>query len=176
MIQIDLENYDFFLDTYWEEIEKSLKNIEKKREFLGFLNVDKQKWLQEIEDFAWEKKKHFKNLIVLWVGGSALGTKAILQAIKWKYHNENIGKKWLNVYVLDNVDPTEIENILQVIKLEETLVCFISKSATTLETRSQFLFFKNLYIKSWYKEKLQHHFFFIVWEDAKILWEVRKQW
>jgi len=87
MIQIDLENLfslkEYFQKKYEDKVIDTLKNIQKKRENLGFLDLDLHNDLEKIEKFSATKQKEFKNLIILWIWGSALWTRAILEAIKW---------------------------------------------------------------------------------------------
>ncbi|MBT4530361.1 MAG: glucose-6-phosphate isomerase [Phycisphaerae bacterium] len=67
-----------------------------------------------------------KNILVLGIGGSALGTKALYQALK-----ENATK---NVYVLDNIDPNTFQNtIKKLTDSSETVVVVVSKSGGTAE-------------------------------------------
>ncbi|MBT3726230.1 hypothetical protein HOG21_00570 [bacterium] len=51
------------------------------------------------------------------------------------------------MYIIDNVDPIEIKNIVDIIDLDKTLFITISKSGSTLETVTQFKFFKDKYAK-----------------------------
>ena len=55
-----------------------------------------------------------------------------------------IVEKNKGIHIIDNVDPLEIQSITELLDLEKTLFLVISKSGSTLETISQFTFFKDL--------------------------------
>jgi glucose-6-phosphate isomerase len=141
------------------------------------LDVDKNHDLEKIEKFVKEKKEIFENVVILWIGWSALGTRAIMQALKWKYYNE-LSKEKRNdnpkLYILDNIDPIEINQILDLINLEKTLFVVISKSGSTLETKSQFRFFKDLVLKQGLDFK--KHFAVVAWENSKFKDKCLKDW
>jgi glucose-6-phosphate isomerase len=77
----------------------------------------------------------FRNLLVIGIGGSALGPQLISDAFGDLYHGE-VG---LKVYFMDNTDPDGIHRILRSIRLQETLVAVLSKSGGTAETRNGML-------------------------------------
>ncbi|MAI08555.1 MAG: glucose-6-phosphate isomerase [Magnetococcales bacterium] len=80
-------------------------------------------------------KKNFKNLIVIGVGGSSLGAQALVN-FKGKF-----AKNSMDIYFLDNVDPTTVDGLIQNLPLTETVVLSVSKSGSTLETMAQTLLF-----------------------------------
>ena len=173
MIKINTENLLFsksFLDLkYRSKSNEAIKNIKEKYNWwkLDFLNVDKLIDTKKIKDFVKEKKERYENIVVLWIGWSALWTRALMQALKWKYYNDlNRSKRWNNpkLYILDNIDPSEIENLLEVIELEKTLFIVISKSGWTIETLSQFTFFKSKITELGLN--IQNHFTIIAWENS----------
>lgn len=87
-------------------------------------------------------KGKFKNLVVVGIGGSALGNIAIHAALNNPFHNVLDDKSRNNfprIFVLDNVDPERFSGLMTILKPEETLYNFITKSGTTVETISQFL-------------------------------------
>ena len=80
-----------------------------------------------------------KNLLVLGIGGSALGTTALFRALADMQHNISPPAGRPRLFVLDNVDPVGIHSLLRRIEPEETVCLVISKSGTTVETMAQFL-------------------------------------
>lgn len=173
MIKIDIEKLLFsknFLELkYRTKSKEAIEKINKKYNSwkLDFLKVDENKDIEKIINFAEKTKKGFENIVVLWVGWSALWTRALMQALKWKYYNELSRKKrWDNpkLYILDNVDPKEIDDLVQILDLKETIFIVISKSGWTIETMSQFSFFKDLIKKENLKPK--NHFVIVAWENS----------
>lgn len=80
----------------------------------------------KLEEFL--KRIHsFKNLLIIGIGGSELGPKALYQALEYL-------KTDREVFFSGNVDPDSLTLILRKLDLNTTLVCVVSKSGTTLET------------------------------------------
>ncbi len=83
----------------------------------------------------------FDNFVVLGIGGSALGSKALFTALKHPRYNELSREKrgGARFYVLDNIDPDSINGLLDVIDPEKTAFHVITKSGNTVETVTQFM-------------------------------------
>jgi len=95
--------------------------------------------------------KIFKNLIVLGIGGSDLGARAVISALAKKEFGMKI------FFLGGNTDPEEIQRILSQVNLSETLVNVISKSGDTIETMSTFIYIRDLLIKELGVEKHRDH-------------------
>jgi glucose-6-phosphate isomerase len=81
-------------------------------------------------------------VLVIGIGGSALGTIALSTALLPFYHNELSREERAGnprLYVLDNVDPDEASQLLARLDLSKTLVNVISKSGTTGESMAGYL-------------------------------------
>ena len=87
------------------------------------------------------KYKKFENFVVLGIGGSALGTKAVFSALKPLNHNAlSTAKRGApRLYVADNIDPEGFFALLDSLDIRKTAFNVISKSGATAETMSQFL-------------------------------------
>ncbi|MDR1615252.1 MAG: glucose-6-phosphate isomerase [Campylobacteraceae bacterium] len=75
--------------------------------------------------------RNIKNIVVIGVGGSSLGTKALYSMLFCEKKSD-----MPNLYFLENIDPVSIKKTLQNIKLDESIFLLISKSGTTLDTIS----------------------------------------
>ncbi|MCI6988425.1 MAG: glucose-6-phosphate isomerase [Campylobacter sp.] len=75
---------------------------------------------------SWLCGRDFKNLVLVGVGGSSLGTKAIYHALKKSSE--------IKVSFLDNMDEYLINKILKKLEFNSTLFIISSKSGTTIET------------------------------------------
>ncbi len=98
--------------------------------------------VDEIERFADGGGQAFANVVVLGIGGSALGTIALKSALLHPYWNEldEEGREFFpRLYVVDNPDPATFLALLQHIDLRRTLFNVVSKSGGTAETMSQLL-------------------------------------
>ena len=71
----------------------------------------------------------FKHLVCLGIGGSYLGPKFVVDALKHTTKNQNI-----KVSFIANIDPAALENTLSNINIEDCLFFIASKSFNTLET------------------------------------------
>ena len=89
-----------------------------------------------------------KNLVVLGIGGSALGNIALQSALNSPVYNllPTAKRKGPRLFVLDNIDPVLVRSVLDLIgpELAQTCVNVISKSGETAETASQFLIVRDL--------------------------------
>lgn len=91
-----------------------------------------------------------KHMVVLGIGGSALGNIALQAALRPHTHNLTSCqfRPGPRLYVLDNVDPLLVGDLMLQLEradpgLEHTMVNVISKSGETAETAAQFLIFRD---------------------------------
>jgi glucose-6-phosphate isomerase len=98
--------------------------------------------VQQIRRFAEGVGQAFDHILVLGIGGSALGMRALLNALKRPGWNEldDEGREFFpRLTVLDNVDPTSVAEALRRMDPRRALVNVISKSGGTAETMAQYL-------------------------------------
>jgi glucose-6-phosphate isomerase len=110
---------------------------------LGFLSLPGDDSLhRQSTDFAARVRGRFDDVVVLGIGGSALGPIALRTALlapSWNsLSNEQRGGQ-PRLHVLDNVDPHSIGALLDRLSLERSLFVVISKSGGTAETMAQYL-------------------------------------
>ncbi len=86
---------------------------------------------QPIMDWAAKIAPNFTDQIVIGIGGSSLGTRAVLES----YAGELNG---LRTHVTENVDPSTYLALLDSVDLSKTLFIVITKSGTTIETMAKF--------------------------------------
>jgi glucose-6-phosphate isomerase len=99
--------------------------------------------LQAVKDFAREvhagairgQRGPFKNLLVIGIGGSALGPQFVANALSQPASDK------MSVYFFDNTDPDGMDKVLSRLngQLGETMCVVISKSGGTQETRNGML-------------------------------------
>lgn len=98
--------------------------------------------VSEIQRFAEGAGQAFSNLVVLGIGGSALGTTALRTALLhplWNELDDEAREFFPRLHVLDNVDPATFSAFLDHVDLRRTLFNVVSKSGGTAETMSQYL-------------------------------------
>jgi len=88
---------------------------------------------EHIDKFIANLNPDFDTMLVLGIGGSALGNKALYSALKTE---AELPRK---LFVYDNVDPVLLDEILSQINLKKTLVNVITKSGTTAETMAGYM-------------------------------------
>ncbi len=103
---------------------------------------------REIEALAADYRPYTENLVVLGIGGSALGNIALQTALNSPYHNLlGRGDRGApRLFVMDNVDAPQFAALIDLLRprLGETLFNVISKSGETAETSAQFLIVRDL--------------------------------
>lgn len=126
-----------------------IKKIEENKQ-LGFTDLPENEEYAEIcLNLVNSLDKEIDTLLVLGIGGSALGTSMVLDAIP-----EKVSKK---IIVLDNVDPNTIEKVSKSIQPEKTIINVVSKSGGTVEPISQFKYFFKQFEEELGKEKAINH-------------------
>jgi glucose-6-phosphate isomerase len=95
--------------------------------------------LTHIQDAA-AKCEDFEAVVVLGIGGSALGLSSLELALRGPLANLGGGKR---LFVVDNIDPDLLEAVFAQVSAKKSLYVFVSKSGETTETLTQYLFFKS---------------------------------
>ena len=110
---------------------------------IGFFKLPyEREVVGRIRKFADGIGQAFDTVVVLGIGGSALGTLALQHALKpphWNELDDEARDYFPRLYVLDNVDPSTIGPFLERLDLRRTLFNVVSKSGATAETMAQFL-------------------------------------
>ena len=110
---------------------------------LGFLDLPGDGGLLgQTAAFSGRVRGRFRDVVVLGIGGSALGPVALRTALRppqWNQLNDRARDGWPRLHVLDNVDPVTVAATLDRVALAETLFLVVSKSGGTAETMAQYL-------------------------------------
>src|SRR5687768_6238057 len=130
------------LEGRFKEIQKGV-DAERASGRLGFFDLPYAgEVIDEIEKFAEGGGQSFSNLVILGIGGSALGMTALKTALLdpfWNDLDDEAREFYPRLYVIDNPDPITFSALLLQIDVRRTLFNVISKSGGTAETMSQFL-------------------------------------
>src|SRR5688572_5951977 len=136
---------DEILEQYQQSFRAAHRKVEAARQQgeIGFFKLPAEREIaREIRGFAEGIGQAFDTVVVLGIGGSALGTLALQQALLKPHWNELSYEQrdyFPRLFVLDNVDPSTIGPLLERLDLRRTLFNVVSKSGTTAETMAQFL-------------------------------------
>ena len=156
-VSIDVVGKDNGLDLekefseYAPKIAKILTDLNQKKDkpgaWLQWMNLGyNEETVWYVKEYAAMVKGRFDNILVLGIGGSALGGIAVCEALLKPYWNlltpeqrENMPR----IFFLDNIDPDQMDAMFNMLDLRRTLVNVITKSGSTAETMSQFMIIKD---------------------------------
>ena len=123
------------------------KRKDKPGQWLQWMNLGySEETLWYVKEYASMVEGRFDNILVLGIGGSALGGLAVTEALLKPYWNL-LSPEQRNglprIFFLDNIDPDTMIGLLDMLDLSKTLVNVITKSGSTAETMSQFMIVKD---------------------------------
>ena len=115
--------------------EEIFEMIKEERKEIGYYSLPFQN-TADIKSFAKTVKQ--KYIVVIGIGGSSLGTRAIYEFLK---HSNDYNK---TLHFFETTDPILLNSTIKEIDLEDTFFIVISKSGTTIETISNFRYLSSL--------------------------------
>ncbi len=128
-----------------EAFGRAMEVLDERREAgeLGFLELpyagDTARSVQEAADGFGQ---WFEHLVVLGIGGSSLGTRALTEALlptRWNALSGDQRDHFPRIHVVDNPDPRTLAGLLDGLEPGRTLFNVVSKSGSTAETMAQYL-------------------------------------
>ncbi len=136
----------------------AIEAVQGHRADLGWPELPYQN-TSEIIELAQEVRARADTLVVLGIGGSALGPIATQTALQHPFYNQLPSelRRGPCLYVPDNADPELNAALLDVIDLERTVFNVITKSGTTAETMAAFLYFREALAKRVGEKGLAEH-------------------
>ncbi len=133
-----LEGAGFESSSRRPALKAALGTLESERAAgrLPFLNLPFADDLRRDLPPLLERLTRFRHMLVLGIGGSALGARALQKAF---FPDQDLpGHDGRRVWIADNVDAFTLEAWLDRLPLAETCVVVISKSGGTIETMAQY--------------------------------------
>ena len=117
-------------NNYSEKIADIIKNLNQRKdkpgEWLQWMNLGyNEETVWYVKEFASLVENRFENILVLGIGGSALGGMAVTEALLkpyWNFLTKEQRNNLPRIFFLDNIDPDSINGILQILDLKKTLV------------------------------------------------------
>lgn len=172
MIKFNFENssiHERVFQEYHSEItrihNKIHQNANQKEEFLGWVelptNFDKKEFAR-IQKAASKIQQNSEVLIVIGIGGSYLGARAVIEALTNSFYNLQDKKKRKTpqiLYVGNNISPVYINDLLDVIADKEISLNVISKSGTTTEPAIAFRIFREVLENKYGPKKARERIF-----------------
>ena len=143
----DIMKYAKQVENIHEELHK---NKDEEGEFLGWIdlptNYDKKE-LDKIKKVAKKIQNDSDILVVIGIGGSYLGARAVIEATTHTFYNylpKEQRKTPQILYVGNNLNPNYINDLIELIGNRDLSVNVISKSGTTTEPAIAFRIFREL--------------------------------
>lgn len=156
-IKVNFDNVDVTeknIMKYAEEVEKIHDELHKKandpKEFLGWMELPTNYDKKEFEKIKKSAKKIQENsdvLVVIGIGGSYLGARAVIEALThtfYAYLPKEQRKTPQILYVGNNLNPNYINDIIDLIGNRDFSINVISKSGTTTEPAIAFRIFREI--------------------------------
>jgi glucose-6-phosphate isomerase len=140
------------LVSRFSRIQSEVRSRRAAGEYGFYRLVDQAVTVRQIQTFAEGVGQAYDHVLVLGIGGSALGTKALLNALRRPAWNEwdDEGREFFpRLTVLENIDPISVAAALERIDPRRVLVNVISKSGGTAETMAQYLV-----VREWLEQAL----------------------
>ena len=117
------------------------------KEFLGWLdlpvNYDKEEF-ERIKKAADKIKKDSEILVVIGIGGSYLGARAVIESLTHTFYNLQKRETPTILYAGNNMSPRYILDIIDLIGNKDFSINVISKSGTTTEPAIAFRIFREI--------------------------------
>jgi glucose-6-phosphate isomerase len=105
----------------------------------------------------------FEDVVVLGIGGSGLGAKALKDALLglyWNDQSDDEREHFPRLHVIDNPDPSTMRGLLERLDPARALFNVISKSGATAETMAQYLVVREVVEQAVGEEHARGHFLF----------------
>ena len=156
-IKIDLKNAGIDkkeIMKYKEQVENIHKDLHSRRDnekdFVGWLdlptNYDKKEF-KRIQTAAKRINKDSDILLVIGIGGSYLGARAVIEALSSSFYQMQTLKQRKHTLVLfvgNNLSPNYINDLIDIIGDKDFSINVISKSGTTTEPAIAFRIFREI--------------------------------
>ena len=156
-IRLDYKNTNItkrMIQDYTKEVEKNHKELHRialdEEDFVGWLELPTDYNKEEFKRIKKAAKKIAKEsdiLVVIGIGGSYLGARAVIESLTSTFYNllsEKQRKYPQILYVGNNLSPNYINELIEYIGDKDFSVNVISKSGTTTEPAIAFRIFREI--------------------------------
>ena len=156
-ISLNLKNSGITMKSimeYKEQVENIHKDLHRRandeKDFVGWLelptNYDKEEF-KRIKKAAKKIKKESDVLLVIGIGGSYLGARAVIEALTSSFNNLLLARqrKYPQIlYVGNNLSPNYMNELIEYVENKDFSINVISKSGTTTEPAVAFRIFREI--------------------------------
>ena len=146
--KIDTKEIMKYKEKVQEIHQKLQENKNKEEEFLGWIDLPtkyNKKEFEKIKKCAKKIRENSEILVVIGIGGSYLGARAVIESLTHTFYNllpKEERKSPQILYVGNNISGKYLEDLVELIGNRDLSVNVISKSGTTTEPAIAFRFFR----------------------------------
>ena len=156
-LKLNLENTGIdekAIMKYKDKVEKIHEDLHKRasdeKDFVGWLNLpteyDKEEF-KRIKESAKKIQEESEVLVVIGIGGSYLGARAVIESLTSTFYNmlpEGKRKYPQILFAGNNLSPNYLNELIEVLGTKDFSVNVISKSGTTTEPAIAFRIFREM--------------------------------
>lgn len=196
MIKFDYRNADSFVvgsenglnlteefANYKDRIAEIIADLNKRKDkpgqWLQWMNLGyNEETVWYVKEYASLVRERFDTILVLGIGGSALGGLAVTEALLkpyWNFLTPEQRDNYPRIFFLDNIDPDSMNGLFEIIDWKKTLVNVITKSGSTAETMSQFMIVKDLLVKAVGEDEYRKHVVATTDKQTGVLRQIAEQ-
>ena len=144
-IKQEFENYKERIAEIIADLNKRKDKPEQGLQWMNLGYSEETAWY--VKEYAALVQNRFDNILVLGIGGSALGGLAVTHALLrpyWNLLSKEERNGYPRIFFLDNIEPDSMASLLEILDLKKTLVNVITKSGDTAETMAQYMIVKDM--------------------------------
>ncbi|MCK4288237.1 MAG: glucose-6-phosphate isomerase, partial [Bacteroidales bacterium] len=139
------------IESFQPEIDKHFKTLFNKtgkgKNFLGWINLPSEiekDLIKDLESDAKKMREIADVFVVIGIGGSYLGARAVIEALSHNFNNLlETGKNPLILFAGQNIGEDYLADLLDILDKKDYAITVISKSGTTTEPAIAFRIIKN---------------------------------
>jgi len=159
---------DSEISKYARKVEEAHDKLHNKTgegsDFLGWVNLEYDlSEIERVKEVAQRIRRDSDFLIVIGIGGSYLGARAVIEALSNNFATKNV------LFAGNNMSPDYINDLVDYVKDRDFSINVISKSGTTTEPAIAFSVFKDLLIKKYGREKAKDRIYITTDREKGIL-------
>ena len=144
-IKQEFENYKERIAEIIADLNKRKDKPEQGLQWMNLGYSEETAWY--VKEYAALVQNRFDNILVLGIGGSALGGLAVTHALLrpyWNLLSKEERNGYPRIFFLDNIEPDSMASLLEILDSKKTLVNVITKSGDTAETMAQYMIVKDM--------------------------------
>ena len=171
------ENILAFENESKNHLKSLLDKTGKGNDFLGWINLpeDSKSLLESIQNDVNEIANKAEILVVIGIGGSYLGAKAVIDALNHHFSNFKKSDTPHILYAGHNISEDYLNDLLELLDSKEYAITVISKSGTTTEPAIAFRILKNHLEEKYGKADAQKRIIAITDKEKGALKELARQ-